>query len=76
MIQNAGLIAKNASWRPESTEETSPESMWREWSWHEMTKRCPSELVWQVFLLLTADVGHYGGHICTIVVMAYTSAWA
>jgi len=39
MIQNAGLIAKNASWYPESTEETSPESMWREWSWHEMTKR-------------------------------------
>lgn len=75
MIQNAGLITKNASWHPGSIEELSLESMWREWSWHEMTKRCPLGLVQHVTLLLTTAAGRCGGHICMIAVTAYTSAW-
>ncbi|KIL68871.1 hypothetical protein M378DRAFT_184747 [Amanita muscaria Koide BX008] len=39
MIQRTGLMSRNASWNPVAIEEAPLESMWREWSWHEMTKR-------------------------------------
>ncbi|KAF8629187.1 hypothetical protein AX17_005772 [Amanita inopinata Kibby_2008] len=39
MIQRADLVAKNAAWDPISTQDESLDSIWRDWAWHEMTKR-------------------------------------
>ncbi|KAJ6497822.1 fungal-specific transcription factor domain-containing protein [Mycena sanguinolenta] len=37
MIRSAGLISKNTTWSP--TETNDIQTMWREWAFHEMTKR-------------------------------------
>ncbi|KAJ7251850.1 fungal-specific transcription factor domain-containing protein [Mycena haematopus] len=37
MIRHAGLISKNATWSPTQTDNV--QMMWREWAFHEMTKR-------------------------------------
>ncbi|KAJ6511999.1 hypothetical protein C8R47DRAFT_1093068 [Mycena vitilis] len=37
MIRRAGLISRNYAWIPSKTDDL--ESMWREWAFHEMTKR-------------------------------------
>ncbi|KAJ7124976.1 fungal-specific transcription factor domain-containing protein [Mycena epipterygia] len=36
MIRRAGLISKNSSWTPTNS---SAETMWHDWAFHEMTKR-------------------------------------
>ncbi|KAF7375935.1 Fungal-trans domain-containing protein [Mycena sanguinolenta] len=37
MIRSAGLISKNTTWSPSKTDNV--QKMWREWAFHEMTKR-------------------------------------
>ncbi|KAJ7668458.1 fungal-specific transcription factor domain-containing protein [Mycena polygramma] len=37
MIRRAGLISKNSAWTPSKSDNL--ETMWREWAFHEMTKR-------------------------------------